>query len=150
MSVQVEGKKVLSLKAEFTFSEQLKKEAEAMGINLSAYLNLLIEKGRTHQNDDYRNLQLKKMNNELDILKRLSAEIVKTLKIIVDDFGKREAITRKMIYEIMKADFETRSLSRKITDATFTNGEEVVLKTIDDHFKNKLYLNWLKREKIFY
>ena len=142
--------KFLGLKLTLSESNQLEKEAMALELTKTDYVKLLMRKGKDHLNDDYRNLQLKKMSAELDILKRQMAGMITNFNVFASDFNKKEKLSRQMNYEIMKTVFETRSISRKIVDGTFEDGEKFVLaqiELINDHFKNNLYKIYFGGEK---
>lgn len=142
--------KFLGLKLTLSESNQLEKEAMALELTKTDYVKLLMKKGRDHLNDDYRNLQLKKMSGELDILKRQMAGMITNFNVFASDFNKKEKLSRRMNYEIMKTVFETRTISRKIAAETFENGEKIVLSQIElvnDHFKNNLYKLYFGGEK---
>ena len=142
--------KFLGLKLTLSESNQLEKEAMALELTKTDYVKLLMRKGKDHLNDDYRNLQLKKMSAELDILKRQMAGMITNFNVFASDFNKKEKLSRQMNYEIMKTVFETRSISRKIVDGTFEDGEKFVLaqiELINDHFKNNLYKLYFGGEK---
>ena len=142
--------KFLGLKLTLSESNQLEKEAMALELTKTDYVKLLMRKGKDHLNDDYRNLQLKKMSAELDILKRQMAGMITNFNVFASDFNKKEKLSRQMNYEIMKTVFETRSISRKIVDGTFEDGEKFVLSQIElinDYFKNNLYKIYFGGEK---
>ena len=142
--------KFLGLKLTLSESNQLEKEALALELTKTDYVKLLMRKGKDHLNDDYRNLQLKKMSAELDILKRQMAGMITNFNVFASDFNKKEKLSRRMNYEIMKTVFEARSISRKIVAGTFEDGEKFVLSQIElinDHFKNNLYKLYFGGEK---
>ena len=142
--------KFLGLKLTLSESNQLEKEATALELTKTDYVKLLMRKGKDHLNDDYRNLQLKKMSGELDIIKRQMAGMITNFNVFASDYNKKENLSRRMNYEIMKTVFETRTISRKIAAETFEDGEKFVLSQIElvnDHFKNNLYKLYFGGEK---
>jgi hypothetical protein len=142
--------KFLGLKLTLSESNQLEKEAMALELTKTDYVKLLMKKGKEHLNDDVRNLQLKKMHGELDIMKRQIAGIVTAFNIFATDFNKREKVNREFTYETMKAVFEIRAITRKTGGKMKGVGEEEVkrsISVIDEHFKKNYHPKLLGGEK---
>ncbi len=142
--------KFLGLKLTLSENNQLEKESATLELTKTDYVKLLMKKGRDHLNDDYRNLQLKKMTVELDILKQQMAGIVTTFNVFVAEIDKREKVTKELMYETMMASFEVRAITRKIGANIENVGAEDVKRSIDfikEYFRNTLYSKFFGGEK---
>ena len=142
--------KFLGLKLTLSENNQLEKESATLELTKTDYVKLLMKKGRDHLNDDYRNLQLKKMTGELDLLKQQMAGIVTTFNVFVADINKRDKVTKEIMYETMMAGFEIRAITRKVGANTENVGAEDVQKSIDfikEYFRNTLYSKFFGGEK---
>lgn len=137
MNTLKQRKTTSSLKTSKEEKTQLEQEAEALGLTLSQYLYFLINKGRNAVSSDNLFAQLKRLTQEIEIIKQQLNATSNSLNAFSLYFIERERVNVDTTLETMKAAFETRAIARRLgADSVNIGADEIgkIIALIDKHF----------------